>query len=500
MKNSSNTISTKGTSNSTNASLLGMIKNFYIKNKNTLNNIFYVLLCIQFIDTFIDTTTLPPGYIYMGAFYEIFFAIIAFLFSLSCLFSITFTILFEQDIDKSSKIFSVALILIGGLYSITTEDSSNSEIFDFLICIAACIGKSHKKILKSLLISGSIIMIIALLASQAGLISDYVYTPGRHSLGIIYCTDFGAHVVFLVLAYIILKNYSPNIKTVIISLITFEVCYFIAMAKTASICILITLTGITIEYLFQKYKKHSFFAFFKGIMLIIFPLAYVFFCVLTAFYSYYPAVFPNGTFTSRLAITSLAFNKYNLELFSQYIKQNGNGGSAGANADASSNASNLLDVEKSGLPRFIYALAIIILIVVAFLLFTKKIYMYGATLSIIALMMTAAPGIAVKLGKREIIGGNTLTEYFWLDCSFMRILFCNGVMVFITILLLSVFIQYRALKAKNYLFMFIMCVIALDCTIEHHLTDISYNFIFMLALTDYFDTNKQKTCIASSDV
>jgi hypothetical protein len=118
--------------------------------------------------------------------------------------------------------------------------------------------------------------------------------------------------------------------------------------------------------------------------------------------------------------------------------------------------------------------------------------MYGATLSIIALMMTAAPGIAVKLGKREIIGGNTLTEYFWLDCSFMRILFCNGVMVFITILLLSVFIQYRALKAKNYLFMFIMCVIALDCTIEHHLTNISYNFIFMLALTDYFDTNKHK--------
>lgn len=471
-------------------SLLDVFRSFYFKYKSILNNVFCVLLCIQFADTFLDTTTLPPGYVYMGAFYQLFFAIITFLFTLTSLLTIIFTILFEEQVDKLCKITAVILIVAAIMYSVTSSAYDTSKVFDFLLCIAACLGKSYKKILKPLLITGTVIMLVALLLSQAGLISDYVYSPGRRSLGIIYCTDFGAHVFFLVMAYMILRKFTPDNQTIIIALITFEVCFFIAMAKTASLCILVALAGISIEFLFQKYKKKSFFYHFKYIMLIIYPLAYISFCLLTALYSYYPHIFPNNTFTARFALTAYAFDEFGLDLFGRYIKQNGNGGSAAADADASSNASNLLDFEKAGFYRFSYALVIIILIIIACILFAKKLYLYGVTTSLISLLMTAAPGIVVKLAHREIKSSNTFSDYFWLDSSFMRIIFCDGIVIFVIVLLLSLFIQYRAFKSENYLFMFIMCVIALDCTIEHHLTDISYNFIFMLALTDYFDTNK----------
>jgi len=81
-------------------------------------------------------------------------------------------------------------------------------------------------------------------------------------------------------------------------------------------------------------------------------------------------------------------------------------------------------------------------------------------------------------------------EYFYLDSSFIQILLKHGIVVVSTILILATYIQYKAFKAENYIFMFIMSVIALDCTIEHHMMDISYNMIFLLALTDVYEKSK----------
>ena len=473
-------------------STIKFLKAFYTKNEKKLDFAFYFLLSVQFLSDFADTTTLPPIYVWGGSFYELFFAVVTFLFSLSCFSSILFTFLFNDNVNKTDKYCSIILLIISGLYFLTNADPNSTEISDFLFTIAVCIGKSSNKVVKSLLFPGFSLLLITILLSQYGIISDYIYTPMRHSLGFIYCTDFGAHLLFLVIAFIIYKQYKVSHQSVTVILLCFAICQYIANAKTSSFCMLLLLAGISIEYLCIKKLKKSFFQIFKNIMLIIFPLAYTLFCICTTIYTLKPSLFPENTLTTRFSITSDAFGLYNISFFSQYITQSGNGGSSGANADASGNSHNLFSNELSGPSHLIYALVILLLAFISLFLFSRKIYLYGSALSIISFMLIAAPGIVAKYSERIVIGGDGVSNYFWLDCSYIRVLLCNGILVFLTIMILTVYVQYKAYKSNNYLFMFIMCVIALDCTIEHHLTDISYNFIFMLALTDYFDTNKHK--------
>jgi len=78
-------------------------------------------------------------------------------------------------------------------------------------------------------------------------------------------------------------------------------------------------------------------------------------------------------------------------------------------------------------------------------------------------------------------------DYFFIDCSYMWVLFVYGLVVLLIILGVFVAIGY---KFKNDWYMLvILFVIALDCTIEHHLMDLSYN-IFMLALVANCGENK----------
>ncbi len=483
-KNSSNSANVIG-----NSSLISSIKSFYIKNKNKLDNIFYILLCIQFIDTFWDTTSFPPSYVFLGDFYELFFAISTFLFTLSCVSSICFSLFFEKNIEKDQKVISVFLFVVAGIYSITCDDTASTEIFDFLLCISACIGKSSKKLIKILAITGSIIMLAAIISSQAGLINDYVYLPFRHSLGIIYCTDFGAHVLFLILAYCIYKEYKAHNNLIVILLSAFSLCHFVAMAKTASVCILITFTGLSIEAFWLNKFHRSFFKTFKKLMLIVFPLAYGAFCLLTCIYSLKPELFPSNTFTSRLYLTSSAFYLHGIKLFGRYISQSGNGGGKGSVKDPYKSATNISTFSDSGINiNLLYTLIIIFLLLTSLILLYYKKQIIGYITAIISMILMALPSFTIHLDSSTELNSSS-SDYFWLDCSYIRIIICNGVLIFITIMILTTYIQYKAYTTGNYMFMFIMCIIALDCTIEHHLTDISYNFIFMIALTDYFSSN-----------
>ena len=72
-------------------STIKFLKAFYTKNEKKLDFAFYFLLSVQFLSDFADTTTLPPIYVWGGSFYELFFAVVTFLFSLSCFSSILFT-------------------------------------------------------------------------------------------------------------------------------------------------------------------------------------------------------------------------------------------------------------------------------------------------------------------------------------------------------------------------------------------------------------------------
>lgn len=472
--------------------MLSSLSSFYSNHKEGLEIAFIALLCIQFVTDFIDTTFLLHFFIKLGVIYDLFLAIVAFSFTLIALSNVLFTIMFDINVSKIDKYVSLLLLVVAIIFSLTSKDYDSSEITDFLFCTAACIGRSYKKTFRALLFSGITVFTITVLASQAGLISDLIYSPARHSLGIVYCTDCAAHVLYLLMAFLIYKKFKLSPDVLMILIFSFEICYFINMAKTVAICIIIALIGISIEKIWlNKYKK-SFLSHFKKFMLVVFPLAYILFCLFTVMYSLFPNHFPDGTLTARFSITADAFAKFSISFSGKQIKQSGNGGTGGSAVDASSDTNILFNYEKNGFLHFTFSLFFLIFAISAVVAFTKKYHKLGYTFALIDIILLATPGIVNLLTSRNIINPeNTgIEDYFWLDCSFIRIILCNGILIFISITCLSLYIQYKAYKSGNYLFMFIMCIIALDCTLEHHLSDLSYNFIFLIALTDYFKTHE----------
>ena len=467
-----------------NSILLKKLSSTLSKYNNKFDCLFYILLSLNFLIYFLNSTYIIPSDFQSHFFYNLLILTIKFCFVIVGSLHIIHNLL-PSNLISSDKYMNIFITIIAFMYLFFSFSDDSSEIFDFLFCIAACAGKSSKKILKYLLWGGSAIMLSAILLSQAGLINDWIILPGRHSLGTNYCTDCGAHILFLAIIYIIYKEYQISISNFLILLFLFELCFFIVMAKTASICIFLLIIGLFIEKIYLVKFKKSFLRLFRYFMLLIFPIAYTVFSIFTVIYTLSPSFFPNNTFTSRLDLTSKGFQMYDLSFFSQEIIQHGNGGNNGAAINASSNSVFLFDIEKNGLSHFLYAIFILFFITCAIFLLNKKKSFSGISFAIIASMLLIAPGIAAILGDRSFAMHKVTTDYFWLDCSYIRILLSNGIIVFLTIMIISSYIQWKALLKKDYLFMFIMCIIALDCTIEHHLTDISYNIIFMLAFTDY---------------
>ncbi|MBP5609142.1 MAG: hypothetical protein J6X66_12875 [Lachnospiraceae bacterium] len=70
--------------------------------------------------------------------------------------------------------------------------------------------------------------------------------------------------------------------------------------------------------------------------------------------------------------------------------------------------------------------------------------------------------------------------YTFLDCSYVRVYVMYGVVAFVLVLAIYTGIQYRLLKKKQTLRMFIMAVIALNCFLEHRMIDTAYNLFILL--------------------
>ncbi len=128
---------------------------------------------------------------------------------------------------------------------------SNGYIFlwDLSILIFGAINISYKKILKVYSILGSIILGIAILAALTGSTKDLVYTNGRHSFGIVYPTDFAAHVVFLSLTiWVVLRKIPATVMAFIMVGLSFFL-YHYCIARCGAI--VMGLSAIAVLYIEQ---------------------------------------------------------------------------------------------------------------------------------------------------------------------------------------------------------------------------------------------------------
>ena len=72
-------------------------------------------------------------------------------------------------------------------------------------------------------------------------------------------------------------------------------------------------------------------------------------------------------------------------------------------------------------------------------------------------------------------------NYFFLDISYVKILFKYGISIWLTSLIVFLVAQVRLYRARQYYLMFILMVFALDCAVEHHMIEIAYSLCAYLA-------------------
>ena len=121
-----------------------------------------------------------------------------------------FTILFEAKGAVRKLILSL-LLFVGWFYAVYWRDSYDMAVFSSLLLIVAAAGRDIKKIGKIALLSGAGVICLAFILSRFGIIEDLSWSrPGstfaRHAFGMNYCTDLSAHVMFLILLYMFLKQ------------------------------------------------------------------------------------------------------------------------------------------------------------------------------------------------------------------------------------------------------------------------------------------------------
>ena len=75
-------------------------------------------------------------------------------------------------------------------------------------------------------------------------------------------------------------------------------------------------------------------------------------------------------------------------------------------------------------------------------------------------------------------------HYFFLDISYVRLLFHNGIAMLTAFLFMESLLQFKFYREKKFFLMGVLAIIALDMAIEHHMTEMSYNFPLLLLFAE----------------
>ena len=263
------------------------------------------------------------------------------------------------------------------------------------------------KILKVYLVIGITIMVAAFGASQYGLIEDLVYIAYRygidfyrHSYGMVYPTDFAAHLFFGALVAMVLFEKKQNtMMRVWISILISSVAILTANAQTTMICMIGFLVLCLLERLLRKYMRYM----EKGLRWIPVICAGLFISV-SCLYN------PNNqillklddSLSGRLSISNKAFHLYDIRLFGQTIQEIGNGRSTEYREDYFFlDDSYVRILLEYGLILFVVVLAMLILI-------SRKAMRYNRIVLMIALVA---------------IGVHSIMEHHLIDLAYNPFLF-----------------------------------------------------------------------------
>lgn len=184
----------------------------------------------------------------------------------------------------------------------------------------------YRKILKLYFYIGLFVVGIAVLASLSGCIKDIIYyDPPRykHTFGIVHTTDFGAHIVYLILSYLVLKDKKPGYIITVLSLLAAYILYKYSGTRCSSGCLVLLAVGTA----YLNLSKGDFFDSLLVYAVPGFPIGALFF---TLIYNENNHILQkaNQILSGRLYWGKAAFEKYGMSLWGTPFDMIGAGGDA----------------------------------------------------------------------------------------------------------------------------------------------------------------------------
>lgn len=231
-----------------------------------------------------------------------------------------------------------AVILIGGTAVLVVLRSGYQEPLFWAVILIGARGVSFRKILKTYFIVSASVVGLAFAASMLGVIVNLQYTLGsrgiRNSFGIIYPTDFAAHIFFLMVIFFYLRGARVKGWQYMICLVIAVLVYAFCNTRLDVSCMILAVvlymginrgkrSGRNIK---ERYRPAGF---IKKYAMYSMPAAALFMSVLTLLFK------AGGTFwqrldeimSNRLSLGQMGLKDYGIKLFGQQVYMMGNGGS-----------------------------------------------------------------------------------------------------------------------------------------------------------------------------
>ena len=223
-------------------------------------------------------------------------------------------------------VFEIALLASGFLH--WKLGAGKFEYFVLCVLIVGMTGRSFKVLVSIALAIGSAMMAVTFAASQLGIITDLVYKGGRHSFGIIYCTDCAAHILFLMVMYVFLRLDLLNIVEYAALIL---VCAIMMMTKAQSdiMCGFLLMGGILLYRLTRRWHRK------KPVRIIASIMSFSFLICTIAIFAVTLGFNRNDkelrqkipyTLTRRLEMNQEALRDHPFSLFGSQIEEHGFGG------------------------------------------------------------------------------------------------------------------------------------------------------------------------------
>lgn len=319
--------------------------------------IYELAFVLYFIIAFFQTTTytiyFPGNFLHRLAFIPL----------LLVLFKIIF-------FDSNSVTKLAVNLIILSLLVITWRTSGEFILFPLGIFILGARDVDFRRIIYFYLILGTILLSFVFFSSLVGLTKNLIFHRDniqtiRQAFGIIYPTDFAAHVLYLALAYCYLNFKKLSWRSYAVFIILAYLLIRYCDARLSAYSLILVIPVMMIGQRAQKgYKVSKSIAIFYWTLPI---LAAYLTALLSYLYTPHNAILEklNSVLSGRLYYNWLAFKRYGVLLFGQHVHENGLGAVDGIK-NLSVNSANYFYIDSAFIRLLvIYGAVIAVLMIIA---------------------------------------------------------------------------------------------------------------------------------------